>query len=1224
MSLIKRLFVFSLVITTVLSFNPFNVQAAGEYGAGSLLALEGVDGAAVYYIGSDDKKYVFPEGKTYATWYDDFNAVVRVDVAELDMYDDGGAMTYRAGTKLVTHENTAKIYAIGPGGMLHWLPTAEVAEALYGEMWYMMVQDVIPGYFSSSYVSGADLSDMYPSGTLLQIGTDMYYVDGSDVRPFADSDAFDANNFSYDNVLEVDDVAAYGSGESITGEETGLAGFMPAEGTNDDDDPVAAGELSVSLASDTPAAAYTYMNSTHVPFTKVKLTAGSDPVTVTSMVLERTGGPASDAAFTGVNVLLGDYTLLSSAYKALNSDHQATVTDDFVVPANSSVYLTLTAKINDSTSYAGEAPSLSLVSIATTATVSGSLPITGNQMSANGTVDVADITVTENPNLSALTESVGVEDVEFINVKIASDGITSDDIRIDSIRFNNVGSADGTDLDNLELVVDNEVVATSEMIANYVTFDLASCGADCVIEDGKNETFQLRGDIIGGSGRTFDFDVKKVDDIFAYDVLNNVYITPDAAVDAGRIVTVSRGKIAVSKTNVVPTKNIAEDTSDIEFGSWNFKVTGEPITISTIGINIDVTGTVESADFTSLKLVDADGVVLTAGINGSAGAGDGSATSTDSFTLPVGDNAVKLIGNLNDDADNNDTVQFAIDMSSTGSTNWDATGDVTGDSITISGGYATPQAEVDANLITIRDISLEVTTLPTPAATTIAGGTIDHLYTKVRFDASDSSEDMRVTAFEFYLAASATAKTNEINNITFVVDGTELSVTKNGSGTTAGADEEISVVLSGADQFKVPSSGYVDMYIYADLSAGATAGGSHTLDITSGNSNAVTAEGWTSGTSASPAESAAAGAAMTVGTAGGTVVVSLASDSPGGALMSSGTEVELAKFKFLATTTENVELDYLYLTQVITDTNSSSYKDYDQIWFEDEAGVLVPGTMTTPTSTMPKVNFADDAFVVDYTDTNGVVLTLKADLSSQSVNGVSDHYLGYKINANADVVAKGEATGTGSVEYISSGSAPTGKTHYVYKGYPIFSRTNLTANLTNGTNDLFEFTVSAVNSDIALYGFTFDITTTSATVTELYLYDKTGTERVVNTTVGTPTASVYTWQVVGSDFDATEWPSDDITVSSGGTRTFVVRGNATGVASGSSVSMRMGGDSAHVTANGDSLMHTASEVDGDTHDDFIWSDLNVGAHTVSTDDWTNGYLVSGLPSSSSTSQVTAL
>jgi hypothetical protein len=78
-----------------------------------------------------------------------------------------------------------------------------------------------------------------------------------------------------------------------------------------------------------------------------------------------------------------------------------------------------------------------------------------------------------------------------------------------------------------------------------------------------------------------------------------------------------------------------------------------------------------------------------------------------------------------------------------------------------------------------------------------------------------------------------------------------------------------------------------------------------------------------------------------------------------------------------------------------------------------------------------------------------------------------------------------------------------------------------------------------------------------------------------------------------------------------------------GAASGDSVTVRIIGDLAHV-AGTDTLMHAASEVDTDVNGDFIWSDQSAGAHTKSTDDWTNGFLVSGLPSTSSTAEVTSL
>ena len=208
------------------SFQSYEVRAVGNYGPGSLLALEGVEGAAVYYISSDGNKYVFPDGKTYSTWYENFDDVVRVHVTELDLYPDGGVITYRPGTKLVTHSNTTKIYAVSPSGILHWIPTSEIAEELYGEIWYTMVQDVIPGYFSSSYTMGADLSDKHPEGTLIKYINDIYYVwEENMIRLFVNSDSFEANRFDYDDVVDVDDISGYTAGESITGEETLLAGI---------------------------------------------------------------------------------------------------------------------------------------------------------------------------------------------------------------------------------------------------------------------------------------------------------------------------------------------------------------------------------------------------------------------------------------------------------------------------------------------------------------------------------------------------------------------------------------------------------------------------------------------------------------------------------------------------------------------------------------------------------------------------------------------------------------------------------------------------------------------------------------------------------------------------------------------------------------------------------------------------------------------------------------
>jgi len=347
-------------------------------------------------------------------------------------------------------------------------------------------------------------------------------------------------------------------------------------------------------------------------------------------------------------------------------------------------------------------------------------------------------------------------------------------------------------------------------------------------------------------------------------------------------------------------------------------------------------------------------------------------------------------------------------------------------------------------------------------------------------------------------------------------------------------------------------------------------------------------------------------------------------------LMAAGTEMTLASFNFLATSTEDVELDYLYLTQVVTGTNSSSYKDYDEIWFVNESGVEVSGTRMSPTSTIPKIDFANGtagAFVVPADDSDGVNLYLKAKLAAigTGYNGLAAHQLGYKIAAAAsDVVAKGKQSGAGALEFAGA-TTPTGLTHLVYKGYPKFEKMAVSTNkLSNGTMDLYKFKVTAVNSDISLWKFTFDISTTVAVVSNLYVYDVTdaSNDLVLNATAGD--ADTKVWATVGSDWTGSGITGTQVTVSKTTPRTFVLRGNVASAGTGASVSVRVAGDSVLIKeAAGTATvpgMNTAVLIDGGTEDDFIWSDRNAGGHTVSTVDWTNGYLVSGLSSLSTSAE----
>lgn len=349
----------------------------------------------------------------------------------------------------------------------------------------------------------------------------------------------------------------------------------------------------------------------------------------------------------------------------------------------------------------------------------------------------------------------------------------------------------------------------------------------------------------------------------------------------------------------------------------------------------------------------------------------------------------------------------------------------------------------------------------------------------------------------------------------------------------------------------------------------------------------------------------------------GKLEVSLAATSPASKLVKAGTVINLAAFNFKASAA-NVEVQEIAL---VPNSNSavSSYKDYDELWFETESGQEISNTRMTPTSTKIFIHFDPlQPFIVKTSDTAGKVLILKAKLAAISMgyNGVSGHRIGLKIAFPFDIKARGAGV---TPAVISFGNpAPTSNISYVYKAYPMFWKEWVSSKLANGTRDLYKFKISAVNGDVALGGFTFEVYPTIATIvtSSLFVYDVTnydvitGNEAQINKTGGSVGASPNnSWQTVGWNND---WAGGkEVFVSQTQPRIFVVRGNIKGATTGASISTGLAGDAAGLEGASVKML-SAQNVDTQVHDDFIWSDLSADSHSAASADWTNGYLVPGL------------
>lgn len=111
----------------------------------------------VYYYAADGYRYVFPNDKTFGSWFIDFGKITRVSDMVLGEIPIKGNVTYRPGVRLVKIQTIPKVYAVDRGGTLRWIASEAVAAALYGADWNKKIDD-IPDVFFSNYEIGEPIA----------------------------------------------------------------------------------------------------------------------------------------------------------------------------------------------------------------------------------------------------------------------------------------------------------------------------------------------------------------------------------------------------------------------------------------------------------------------------------------------------------------------------------------------------------------------------------------------------------------------------------------------------------------------------------------------------------------------------------------------------------------------------------------------------------------------------------------------------------------------------------------------------------------------------------------------------------------------------------------------------------------------------------------------------------------------------------------------------------
>lgn len=871
---------------------------------------------------------------------------------------------------------------------------------------------------------------------------------------------------------------------------------LPSPGASPTPVPPGTG-LAVATSGSQPASGLHPDNALRVCYTKVDFTASADgEVTVDSVTVERRG-ISTDATFSGV-VLVDEKEVQLGTAKTLNSNHQATLTEDFKVPAGQTRTMCIGGNRGTAGSNGANA-SFAVMGVAAKsgAAVSGSFPITGTTHTMNvGGVTIGTATVETGPakTVATTTEDIGKE-VVFQATKVSAG--STEDIRLLFFRWNQVGTAAIADIGDLTVKVDGTVYPHAvSSDGKYVTADLSP---GIVITKGNNKEITLRGKLLH-SNRTYQMDVQKKTDMGFKGELYGYGIDPSISTGftsgteptywAANFTTRKGGTLNLEKDPNVTAQNIAVNVGDQNLGGFVVDVKGEPISVGGMVFRVAPTNvaggsTETAADVTQVKIVKSDGTILAGPVDGAAA---GTATFSDTVTFPIGLTRIKLIGKLGTAFDSNDTIS----ASTTPGTNFTTvTGDESNETIT-----PTPSSAVTSNVMTVKAGSLTVSVSATPAAQTVVSGVNQFTFATYQFDATQSGEDVRFTTVPMNYSTNGTA-----SNLTScqLYRGTTSITSGSNVLNPSAAGSSTSFTFDG-EGFVIPKGTTVNLDLKCNIAGGAT--GSFYWGIASTAS--FSPVGLTSGQTITPTVNTAAGQRMTLSSGGSYTVVN--NSTPGYRVINSGsTGVTLLRLR-VAALDEDLALQRLAfnlgtgannpLTGIASNTPSNLINNDLKIYDEANPTVLLGTAQFTnngdfATSSLLFIPASGTEPARNFIIPKGVSkdLMVKGDIANIGTGGSDLSRSGDLLTVNYDGQALGinggnYGTGQSSGTNIASGS--TADTDVggvrILKSYPEFAKLAVPANvLRTGDNvdPLYRFSVRAVGNDVHVFKFTFNVGSTT-------------------------------------------------------------------------------------------------------------------------------------------------
>jgi hypothetical protein len=704
-----------------------------------------------------------------------------------------------------------------------------------------------------------------------------------------------------------------------------LTQVAPPEVPPEEELPPAVGEFEASLADDNPPAGTLGASSAYNTVLKVKLQAGAEERSVTSVTIERFG-LSVDANVDGV--LIVDEQGNRHGNVVTFADNVATITfadDPIDIPAGESATFSVQLHM-DSGATSG---TLGVKVTAVSGDPTG-LPLVGNLFTLTSTTNILGSLTVDVVSQTTATVNVDIGTTDYLLTKFRFTAGAAEDVKITKLTLFQNGTVTDDDLQNFDLVDPNGVVLATVAKATdkAIVFDLSD---PYTVPKGTQRELSVRLDVVSGSSRTGQLIIQNDFDVVAVGASTGLYILPTAGTltdtnfpmgdrTSGQTgynhLTVAAGTLTANKSATSPSGTFGIGASNVTLAVWELEAKGEDIQIQRADIAIG--GTSEENDFAgTVRLMTDAGQVLystaapTAATNfliDDDAAGNDQVTFATYYTIPAG-TVLKL--------------KLVVDSSSTIANGETAIGQISDIYYKrmVSNTFATASAGtfISGNTLTASAATLSVVNNDALGNTTVIEGQADVLLGSYLFQ-TGSSEGVNISSINLDIVVAGQATLNALSNLKLKRADTGAQLGSTVSSPAA------SNTITVAGQLNIPANTTVQIDAYVNMSTTASDGGTNDTYTTNIDANDVSGVGATSGASINAPSATVTGRTVTAVESGTLTVAIETSGAASSQFFSAGLSgVEMAKIK-LSATVEDMKIERLELRTINGSGNIANVK----------------------------------------------------------------------------------------------------------------------------------------------------------------------------------------------------------------------------------------------------------------------------------------------------------